>query len=242
MTGKIAFDAQQPNGHTHIWVVDDQGVGPAKKFTEGGLSTQNKNPAWSSDGKRIAFVAHTGLGESQICVMDADGTNQQQLTSGPGIRDHPAWSPPLVKSISPWVLGSGNNAMAVVRRANAWLSALWGRLQGFTLIKFLVTIKIVYMSPNLGLFTISVMNADGTNQHDLFGDQPGFGKGFGSRPAWSPNGQKIAFTHMYVGTDYRVAVMNCERYGCDGRSSRDAAAHGHESRVVAHWRQVRVRQ
>ena len=131
MTGKIAFDAQQPNGHTHIWVVDDQGVGPAKKLTEGGLSTQNKNPAWSSDGKRIAFVAHTGLGESQICVMDADGTNQQQLTSGPGIRDHPAWSPPLVKTISPWVLGSGNNAMAVVVAANVWLSALWGRLHGF---------------------------------------------------------------------------------------------------------------
>ena len=40
-------------------------------------------PAWSPDGKYIAFVsngAHRGLGD--IYVMKADGTGQRRLTKG----------------------------------------------------------------------------------------------------------------------------------------------------------------
>src|SRR5262249_28403218 len=49
----------------------------------------NWNPAWSPDGKRIAF--HGGTANS-IHVVNADGSNVRTLTSGVEDAD-PAWSP-----------------------------------------------------------------------------------------------------------------------------------------------------
>jgi Tol biopolymer transport system component len=48
-------------------------------------------PAWSPDGKRIAFVR--GGKHAHIWLMRADGTGQQRLTSGPSDDDAPTWSP-----------------------------------------------------------------------------------------------------------------------------------------------------
>jgi hypothetical protein len=49
-------------------------------------------PAWSPDGKQIAFRGFWGRGEvSDIFVMDADGSNVRRLTTGGA--DQPAWSP-----------------------------------------------------------------------------------------------------------------------------------------------------
>lgn len=64
-------------------------------------------PAWSPDGKRIAYVAAPDAGTSvsggdaakaamakrKIWVMDADGSDQRQLTSDPAYRDErPQWT------------------------------------------------------------------------------------------------------------------------------------------------------
>jgi Tol biopolymer transport system component/predicted Ser/Thr protein kinase len=50
-------------------------------------------PAYSPDGKRIAFASNRG-GEQQIWVADADGTNISPLTSfSSGIAGSPQWSP-----------------------------------------------------------------------------------------------------------------------------------------------------
>jgi Tol biopolymer transport system component len=48
-------------------------------------------PAWSPDGKRMAYV-RAGK-HSHIWAMRADGTGQQRLTNGPSDDDSPAWSP-----------------------------------------------------------------------------------------------------------------------------------------------------
>src|SRR5262252_8296324 len=44
-----------------------------------------------SNGK-IAFVSDRD-GNSEIYVMNADGTNQMRLTNNPGVDDYPTWSP-----------------------------------------------------------------------------------------------------------------------------------------------------
>jgi Tol biopolymer transport system component len=49
------------------------------------------NPAWSSDG-RIAFTSFRD-GNSEIYVMNSDGTNQFRVTNATSNEDHPAWSP-----------------------------------------------------------------------------------------------------------------------------------------------------
>jgi len=51
----------------------------------------NRYPIWSTDGLKIAFSSQAMGKAPQIWVMDADGSNPQQLTTKGGIT--PAWSP-----------------------------------------------------------------------------------------------------------------------------------------------------
>jgi TolB protein len=51
-------------------------------------------PAWSPDGKRIAFSSNRAgpANTGQIFVVNADGSGLHQLTSGPGGFAQPSWS------------------------------------------------------------------------------------------------------------------------------------------------------
>jgi Tol biopolymer transport system component len=52
------------------------------------------DPAWSPDGKRIAFASNRD-GAYEIYVMNADGGNRRRLTRTPRRKssDSPDWSP-----------------------------------------------------------------------------------------------------------------------------------------------------
>jgi Tol biopolymer transport system component len=50
-------------------------------------------PSWSPDGRRLAFATEGTDGQSDIYVMNADGTGRRQLTRSPGDDTAPAFSP-----------------------------------------------------------------------------------------------------------------------------------------------------
>jgi len=57
-------------------------------------SAWDMEPAWSPDGKRIAFVSSRDSGHYSIYAMDADGSNVKRLTQQNYKRDiRPRWSP-----------------------------------------------------------------------------------------------------------------------------------------------------
>ncbi|MPY89040.1 MAG: hypothetical protein GEU99_14065 [Luteitalea sp.] len=78
-----------------IWRLElarpDRPAGPPVKLI--GSTRQDLEPAWSPDGRRIAFVS-TRTGHTEIWVSQADGRAATQVTSFGGPRTHkPAWSP-----------------------------------------------------------------------------------------------------------------------------------------------------
>ena len=63
---------------------------PIRQLTN--TSASNLRPAWSPDGKRIAFQSNRD-GAYHIYAMDPDGANVKQMSSGENDDRHPAWSP-----------------------------------------------------------------------------------------------------------------------------------------------------
>ena len=62
------------------------------------LAPDGAEPVWSSDGRKLAFtkILRRDPAESDIYVMNADGSGQRNLTRTPGAGSHesvPAWSP-----------------------------------------------------------------------------------------------------------------------------------------------------
>ncbi|HEU5204477.1 MAG TPA: S9 family peptidase [Candidatus Limnocylindrales bacterium] len=80
----------------HLWIVDVVD-GTARRLTGGPAA--ERSPAWSPDGRRIAFVAnrhrdHDLLERSDIFVADARSGDVTPITRGPkSLFDHPTWLP-----------------------------------------------------------------------------------------------------------------------------------------------------
>jgi Tol biopolymer transport system component len=66
------------------------GASPIRQLTSS--TATNVRPAWSPDGKSIAFQSNRD-GPYHIYVMNNDGSNLRQLTSGDNDDRHPNWSP-----------------------------------------------------------------------------------------------------------------------------------------------------
>ena len=73
-------------------LASDAAVIPVQRLTSGEWDRQ---PAWSPDGKEIAYTSGNGTQDSQIWLMNADGTNAHRLTDAvPDQHDQdPSWSP-----------------------------------------------------------------------------------------------------------------------------------------------------
>lgn len=50
-------------------------------------------PAWSPDGRRVAFTRVRPPNEFDIWIVNADGTGLRRLTGAAGADNYPAWSP-----------------------------------------------------------------------------------------------------------------------------------------------------
>ena len=81
--GKIAFvsDGQ-------VWTMKPDGTGRKQLTTNGG-----EMPAWSPDGRRLAFVRSTPTGGSEVFTMNADGSRQRNRSKNEFQDFQPDWSP-----------------------------------------------------------------------------------------------------------------------------------------------------
>jgi TolB protein len=74
-----------------IYMMNSDGSGKPERLTNN--AEEERAPSWSPDGKRIAYMSRKGGSDFEICVMNADGTGQVQLTDN-NVGDFTcSWSP-----------------------------------------------------------------------------------------------------------------------------------------------------
>ncbi|MBF0633971.1 MAG: Tol-Pal system beta propeller repeat protein TolB [Nitrospinae bacterium] len=85
----IAY-ASMTGSNFNIALVNVNESRDVRQLTSG--SGSEETPTWSPNGRNIAYSGNSG-GVKQIFIMNADGTNQTQITNLPGGGYSPSWGP-----------------------------------------------------------------------------------------------------------------------------------------------------
>ena len=152
------------------------------------------SPAWSPDGKEIAFVSARS-GDEEIYVARADGSRARRLTLLPGPDLSPAWSPDgrqlaWSRAGEIWTMASfGSDKRRIVPKAQVWHehhSPTWyGRRIAFSSNRV--------SAFNAELYSVRAFDGGGLRRLTFTRGDDGV-LGDDGMPDFSPDGKRIAFT------------------------------------------------
>lgn len=202
---KIAFvsnrDASQERHGKELYIMDYDGYNPRRVTVNGSL---NILPAWSPDGRSLAYVSYRGGGPDVYRAYIYEGRSENLTKSGGAQSFAPAFSPDGSKlayasnksgNMEIWVAGAdGLGARRVTSSSASDTAPCWsptGR-------------EIAFTSSRSGTPQIWVMDAEGLNLRRLttVGN-------YNDAPAWNPSKQwsEIAYTARIEG-GFEVAVID----------------------------------
>jgi TolB protein len=195
-----------------LYLMHSDGTGLRRITSRGAYA-----PAWSPDGKWIAFASHRSRprheNASEIYVMRANGTALRRVTRNRFADWQPAWAPDRKRLVFQSSSASGSG-IAVINVDGTGFRRLTH--DGEARPAWSPDGKTIAFSPSTSregdtaTYGIWLMNPDGNNQHQLtFPPQhadSGPLVGSDSMPEWSPDGGQIAFTRGYRGRNDIYAI------------------------------------
>lgn len=201
---KLAFHTYR-DGHWQIYLMDADGLNQT-------LLTNILDylyPAWSPDGEKLAFTGYDAQYNSDVFVINADGSGLTNLTNdSTGTSYLPSWSPNGTKLMF-LSRRDGPQSIYVMNADGTNLTRLTS-YEDDTPVWSRDGTKIAFVSWRDGSAEIYVMNADGTNQTNLTNTNgvlpypPS-----NTMPDWSPDGTSIAFTTNRDGQS-EIYVMDAD--------------------------------
>ncbi|MFN2184454.1 MAG: protein kinase domain-containing protein [Anaerolineae bacterium] len=193
--GRLAFTSWR-DGNPEIYVIDLGGGNPVRLTTN---EVDDWLPDWTPDGSRIAFTSNRQEGYD-TWVMNGNGGEQTRLLTTPAWDDYPRWAPDgqrLALATTGTTEGVANSEIHVsdpygklLRLTNTTAEDQWpdwspdGRLifsEGFK---------------GTSDWDLYVMNGDGSGHKLWLG-----GPTCDVQPAWSPDGEWVAFIRNTRDTD-----------------------------------------
>ncbi len=191
----IAYQSREPgDSRWYVHVMNSDGSDRVRLM--GGQSAFLSAPSWSPDGSKLVFVSDVE-GDSDIWVMNVDGSDAVNLTRDRSGDHSPSWSPDghwivfasLRDSPLYWELYVMRPDGTDVTRLTWWedasdLSPSWSP-DGT---------KLAFASKRDGNWEIYTMDRDGGNLARLTSDPAD-----DTNPAWAPDGSRIAFVSTRAG-------------------------------------------
>jgi Tol biopolymer transport system component len=219
-SSKIAFMTFPPPGSFEkgaaLYVMNADGSG---KRTLTRSAWNIEAPAWSPDGRKLAFERRVSpLVKGQcacdidLFVVNADGSAQQNLTRNPVYDRHPVWSPDgqklaFVRYRDIWIMNAdGSDQRRLTPNTAGDRDPVWSP-DGQ---------QIAFTSFRGFNWDVWVMNADGSGHRNLTRN-----RAQDYDPAWSPDGRKLAFVRTRNSS--RIHDPNSEIYvmNADGSGHRN---------------------
>jgi len=181
---RIAFVSQVGRGK-EIFVMDYDGERIKRLTSNGSL---NLNPAWSPDGKEIAFLSYRS-GRPELLILSSNGELRKAFPQQKGeLNLAPDWSPDGTR-IAFSGSREGNAEIFVLKVADGQLTRLTNNPALDTSPSWSPTGKeIAFVSDRSGTPQVYLMDSEGTNVRRLTHEGP-----WNDIPAWSPKGDRIAF-------------------------------------------------
>jgi TolB protein len=207
--GLIAFMSARGGGSTAVWVMHADGTGQTRlTFTHD--SAWEGFPAFSPDGRRIAYVC----GNMEICVMNADGSEQVRLTQNNWPADRiydgvPTWSPDGSRIAFDRYVKGRDDLYVVTLDGTGLRQLTFGSLDenaAWSPDGSKIAFDGLDAQNNQRIFLV---NADGTGRRQLTSTANA-----GSvKPAWSPDGSMIAYARFQTFGRFHIRVMNADGTG-----------------------------
>jgi TolB protein len=214
--GPLSYSSELDYGPDALWTIGPDGGSPRRVTHDG---TDDNWPAWSPDGRSIAF-SRTVPGGSEIDIVAPDGSGEHRLVGKPKEQDtRPAWSPDGKRvafvrerggtSYLGIVDADGTDAHLVPHGDSVDSIPSWSPDGS----------EIVYASGT----SITAIAPDGSNEHALIErDCTSPTCAWFVSPVFCPDGTRIAFVCSY-----------CDSATEDGIWTMAADGHGAPTRVLA---------